>query len=101
MKTKITSKDRIRSSIDKLINNTDFITWEMLGVTPYTKRYHLTYEGKIVFDYMSNLNIKYLSYSEVSNNKCFNGNKKGFYVNIILKRKLNIDDKRVNLNRTG
>lgn len=91
MKNLITIKQQVRNEIDKLIKNNKFITWDMLGVSPFThNNKYLSYEAKIVFEYMKELNIDYVRYSDKYSNRIMNRNTKGFYNDIVGRRKSKI-----------
>jgi hypothetical protein len=88
MRTSITKKQQMRNEIDMLIKNNKFITWDMLEVSPYTyNNKYLTYEGKIVFEYMKELNCNYVRYEDKFSNRIMKGNTKGFYNDIAVRRK--------------
>ena len=48
---KETATERINKKINELCLKHSFITWDMIGVDPYTRtgRHRLTYEGGIVY----------------------------------------------------
>lgn len=88
MKNSITKKQQVRNEIDMLIKNNKFITWDMLEVSPFThNNKYLTYKGKIVFDYMKELNCNYVRYGDKYSNGIMKGNTKGFYNDIAVRRK--------------
>lgn len=81
-------KQRIRDRIDELVMHYEFITWEMLDVVALTKKkrqFHLTYEGRLVFDYMAELRIYYVPYIEASGRQ-YSPLKKGFHNDIDKRR---------------
>lgn len=80
MDKKLTKKQEMRDKVDKLLEYEEFITWKKLGISLKDhKNRHVTYEAKIVFDYMQELGIKYRHYREIySDGKLF-GNTGGFY----------------------
>jgi hypothetical protein len=87
----ITIKQQVRNDIDLLIKNNKFITWYMLGITPFThNNKYLTYEGKLVFEYMKELNVKYVRYSDKFFDGKMKGNAKGFFNDIAERRKIKI-----------
>ncbi len=91
MKISITKKQQIRNKIDLLILSNKFITWDMLGVDPYTHNdKYLSYEAKIVFEYMKELKLNYVRYIEKFSNGIMHGNAKGFYNDINGRRKSKI-----------
>ena len=60
----------------------------MLEVSPFTRNNkYLTYEGKIVFEYMKELNCDYVRYEDKFSNRIMKGNTKGFYNYIAVRRK--------------
>ena len=88
MKISITKKQQVRNEIDMLIKNNKFITWYMLGIYPF--RYFnkfLTYDAKIVFEYMNELKIDYVKYNSKFSDRKIHGNTKGFYNDIAVRRK--------------
>ena len=91
MKKSETKKQQIRNKIDLLMNNHEFVTWNILGVDPYTHNdKYLSYEGKIVFEYMKELGIEYVRYSDKYSDKKIYRNTKGFYYSIAKRRKRKI-----------
>ena len=96
---KETATDRIRKKINELCLKHSFITWDMIGVDPYTRtgRHRLTYEGGIVYKIMSDLNIEYVRYGDVFNELNYHKNTKGFS-NTLLRRieKINNLKERIN-----
>ena len=91
MKNSITIKQQVRNDIDLLIKNNKFITWDMLGVSPFThNNKYLTYEGKLVFEYMKVLKVEYVRYSDKFFDGKMNGNAKGFFNDIAERRKIKI-----------
>jgi hypothetical protein len=88
VKKSVTKKQQVRSKIDLLMNNNEFITWDMIGVDPFThNNKYLSYEGKIVFEYMKELGLDYIKYGDKYSNKIKHRNTKGFYIGIAEKRK--------------
>ncbi|NPD44657.1 hypothetical protein [Lentimicrobium sp. S6] len=88
---KPTIKQQIRNDIDILIKTEKLITWAILGITPYPDNCNYTsYEGKVVFDYMKELNIAYVCYTNISSDKRMHGNTKVFYNDISERRKRKI-----------
>ena len=65
----------------------------MIGVEPYypTGRHHLTYEGGIVFEIMDKLKMVYIRYGEKFEDNFYHRNSKGFFNNILLRRKEKIN----------
>lgn len=75
-----TTKKMIPRTIDLLRTSEVFITWKMLNVLPYqsTGQRHLTYEGCLVFDYMKQLGLEYMSFNRTNIKGKMHGNTKGF-----------------------
>lgn len=91
MKKIETKKQQIRIKIDLLLKSHEFITWNILGIDPYTHNdKYLSYEAKIVFEYMKELNIDYVRYGDKFSNKTMDKRTKGFYYSIAERRKLKI-----------
>ena len=61
---RITKKQQTRSRVDRLLQIETFITWDMLGISPLNNYNHQTYDAKVVFDYMKELGIDYMRYSD-------------------------------------
>ncbi|WP_297092143.1 hypothetical protein [uncultured Draconibacterium sp.] len=91
MKKRITPKLEIRDKVDKLLLHEEFITWRKLGIyLKDRKKRYLTYEARIVFDYMKELGIEYLHYSDKYSDGRLHRNTGGFYNPIpITKRRKN------------
>lgn len=93
MKNTITKKEQIRNKIDRLLQNEAFITWDMLETSQYLHSYgylshtSLSDEAKIVIDYMKELGIDYVRYSDKYSDKRMHGNNRGFYNDIAERRK--------------
>ena len=87
---KVTIKQQVRNGIDRLIKTEKFITWDNLQISPYVRGKYLTYEGRIVFKYMKEINVEYIRYSEHFADNNFHGNCKVFYNNIAERRRRKI-----------
>lgn len=84
---RITKKQQIRDKVDRLLQNETFITWSMLGISPLNSYDHQTYDANVVFDYMNELGIDYMRYSDKYSDKKFHGNTGGFYNDVAVRRK--------------
>lgn len=97
---KETATERISKRIYELSRIHSFITWDMIGVDPYTQtsRHRLTYEGSIVYKIMDNLKMEYIRYGEKFEDKYYHKNTKGFLNNLLLRRfeKINKIKERIN-----
>jgi len=87
MQQAITKKQQIRSKVDSLLQNNTFITWGMLGISVLNNFNYATYDAKVVFEYMKELGIEYMRYSDKYPDKKMHGNTGGFYNDIARRRK--------------
>lgn len=75
--------NKIRSKVDSLLQSEKFITWDKLGISLKHKWYdYISYEAQIVFDYMKELDFKYVRYSDKSTANKMSQENAGFLVNI-------------------
>lgn len=87
MNKRIWKKQQIIEKVDRLLENETFITWSMLGISPYDRNNRATSDAKVVFDYMNDLKIDYLRYSDKYSDKKMHGNTCGFFNDVAQRRK--------------
>lgn len=81
-------KNQIRSTVRRLLKSEKIITWNMLGISLMNGKYnYVSYEAKIVFEYLQELGIEYKMYIDYNSGHPYHQYSDGFYNDIHGRRK--------------